>query len=907
MLSINEIKSRAAKFAVEWQSESRENAEAKSFWDGFFEVFGISRRRVACFEEPVKKLNNKNGFIDLFWKGTLLVEHKSRGKDLTKAYTQAIDYFPNLKDEDLPRYILVSDFARFKLYDLDNSSENEFELTELSENISLFDFMTGRDRKKNISQDPVNIKAAELMGQLHDRLAKNGYVGYQLEIFLVRILFCLFADDTGIFEPSGLFYNFLLSKTNEDGSDVGSKLTELFQLLDTPINQRYKNTDEELSKFPYINGSLFSEIIRIPAFDSELRNFILEASKFDWGKISPAIFGSLFQSVMDPKARRNLGAHYTSEKNILRLIKPLFLDELWDEFYIICEAKQRRNEKLEEFQNKLATLKFLDPACGCGNFLIITYRELRKLEIAILKELNQTNRILDISLMAKVDVDQMVGIEIEEWPAKVAEVALWLMDHQMNLELSKEFGQYFARLPLKKSAKIINKNALEVNWETIVPKSELSYILGNPPFIGKQWQTKEQKVLMNKVFNNIKGSGVLDFVTAWYILAAKYIQGTRIKVAFVSTNSICQGEQVGILWQELFYNYRIKIHFAHQTFSWSNEAKNNAAVHVVIIGFANYEKSEKIIFEYDDLNGEPFKTIVDNINPYLVSGKDIFVSKRRTPICKVKEMVFGSMPNDGGFLILSNEEYESLIYLEPDAKRLIKPFLGASELINNKQRWCLWLAETNPQEIRSFPEIIKRLDLVRKSRLSSSRATTRQLAETPGLFGEIRQPQIDYLAIPEVSSERRNYIPIAFLSKDIICSNKIYTISGAGKFEFGMISSRMHIIWIKYVSGRLKSDFQYSTGIVYNNFPWPINIDNKQMHTIEQKAQNILDTRAKYPNSSLADLYDPLTMPSDLVKAHAELDKAIEKAYRKEPFKDDNERIEFLFNLYEQYINDKHT
>lgn len=903
MLSINQIKANAVVFAKNWKDETREHAEAKSFWDDFFNVFGISRRRVASFEEPIKKLGNKQGFIDLFWKGTLLVEHKSLGKNLDRAYTQAIDYFPNIKEEDLPRYILVSDFARFKLYDLDNQKDYEFNIEQLKEKIELFNFISGRDKNISEVQDPVNIKAAELMGQLHDSLATNGYTGHQLEILLVRILFCLFAEDTGIFE-SRLFTEFIQNRTHTDGSDVGAKLSELFQVLDTAVDQRQTNLDGDLAQFPYVNGSLFTENIRIPAFDKQLRDFVITASSFDWGKISPAIFGSLFQSVMNPEIRRNLGAHYTSEENILKLINPLFLDGLWKEFDEICKYghKNVRMTKFEEFHQKLAKLKFLDPACGCGNFLIITYRELRKLELAVLKELNPTNRTTDISLMAKIDVDQMYGIEIEEWPAKVAEVALWLMDHQMNILLGQEFGQYFARLPLKKAAKIVHGNALQINWQDVVANTELSYILGNPPFVGKQLQNKAQKDDMVKVFAGVKGAGLLDFVAAWYILAAQYIQGTKIKVALVSTNSISQGEQVGILWQEMFNKYKIKIHFAHQTFSWSNEAKNNAAVHVVIIGFANYDTKNKIIFEYESIKGEPFEIKAKNVNPYLVEGKDMFITKRRTPICDVMEMRFGSMPNDGGHLIIEDIDLDDFLGIEPNAKKYIRPFLGSHELINNKKRWCLWLKDAAPHDIKKLPTVLRRIELVKETRLKSQRKTTQKLALVPSLFGEIRQPSSRYLAFPEVSSVRREYIPIAFLDKTMITSNKNYTIANAGIFEFGVLTSKIHMIWVIYTAGRLKSDYQYSTGMVYNNFPWAKDVSDKQRMVIEKKAQAVLDIRAKYPDSSLADLYDVLTMPADLVKAHHELDLAVEKSYRKESFKDDNERIEFLFKLYEKYI-----
>jgi len=619
-LSWNEIKDRALKFSNEWIDETKERAEKDSFWNDFFEVFGISRRRVATFEEPVKKLGGSQGFIDLFWKGTLLVEHKSKGKDLDKAYEQATDYFPGLKEHELPKYILVSDFERIKLFDLDERTEHEFHISEFYKNVKLFGFIAGYQKRTFKEEDPVNIKAAELMGKLHDQLKEYGYEGHPLEVYLVRLLFVLFADDTGIFEKD-IFKEFIDQKTNEDGSDLGALLAQFFQVLNTPNEKRLKNLDEHLNQFPYVNGGLFEEFLPIAAFNSKMRAILLEASALDWGKISPAIFGSLFQSVMNPEERRNLGAHYTSEKNIFKLIKPLFLDELREEF----EKVKSNSKRLKEFHKKLSTLKFLDPACGSGNFLIITYRELRLLEIDILRVLYKNTAVIDISHILWLNVDQFYGIEYDEFASRIAEVAMWLIDHQMNMKISEEFGQYFVRLPLNKSAKIVNANALRTDWEDIVSKTELSYILGNPPFYGKQYQTKEQREDMIFVFDDLKGAGVLDYVTAWYLKASKYIQNTNIEVAFVSTNSISQGEQVGLLWKKLMSDYNVKINFAHRTFKWNNEAKGKAAVFVVIIGFANFDAKSKIIFDYENINGEPHSIKAKQINPYLVDANSIFI------------------------------------------------------------------------------------------------------------------------------------------------------------------------------------------------------------------------------------------------------------------------------------------
>ncbi|HQQ20349.1 MAG TPA: hypothetical protein PK471_00395 [Bacteroidales bacterium] len=642
-LSWNEIKDRALKFSQEWADAAREEADAKPFLVEFFNVFGISRKRVGTFEHRVKKLDDSDGYIDMLWKGTILIEMKSRGKNLDRAYQQAIEYTHGLEQHELPKYILVSDFENFHLYDLEDKSLIEFKLNDLINNVQHFGYLLGYQKKVYKEEDPANIEAAELMGKLHDRLKEIGYIGHPLEVYLVRLLFCLFAEDTTIFEKQQ-FQEYIEHRTHVDGSDLAAKLQELFQVLNTPKEQRFKNLDEQLAEFPYVNGKLFEEILPMASFDSKMRQALLNCTHIDWSKISPAIFGSMFQSVMNPEERRNLGAHYTSETNILKLIKPLFLDNLWKEF----ESIKGNKNKLTEFHKKLSTLKFLDPACGCGNFLVITYRELRLLELEVLRELYKSGqRVLDISSIILIDVDQFYGIEYEEFPARIAEVAMWLIDHQMNMLISHEFGQYYARLPLNKSAHITVGNALQMDWSALTKNAEVDikanttniimvsepevhydtvnifskkvqifegtypktfsgkihfdYILGNPPFVGKKEQNREQRLDMQRVFSGVNGFGVLDYVAAWYMKAAQLIANTPTKVAFVSTNSITQGEQVGILWNLLFNYYNIKIHFAHRTFKWSNEARGNAAVHVVIIGFANYDIPIKRIFEYEDI------------------------------------------------------------------------------------------------------------------------------------------------------------------------------------------------------------------------------------------------------------------------------------------------------------------
>jgi hypothetical protein len=692
-------------------------------------------------------------------------------------------------------------------------------------------------------------------------------------------------------------------------------LAQFFQVLNTPIEKRQKTLDESLNAFPYVNGQLFAEQLSFASFNTRMRQTLLECCYLDWSKISPAIFGSMFQSVMDANQRRNLGAHYTSDKNIQKLIKPLFLDQLWQEF----EAAKTNMNNLKKFHKKIASLRFLDPACGCGNFLVITYRELRLLELEIIKILQGTQRVTDVGNLMLCDVDRFYGIEYEEFPAQIAQVALWLIDHQMNMLVSHEFGEYFVRLPLRKSAKIINGNALRTDWQSLIDPlpwenetSSMQYnsILGNPPFIGKSLQNTAQKCDMEFVLNGVKGTGVLDYVTAWYIKAAQYLEKynsedsnneIKTRAAFVSTNSVAQGEQVGILWNEMFNRYKIKIHFAHRTFKWGNEAKANAAVHVVIIGFSNFDISDKFIYEYDDLRSEPHELKVKNINPYLVEGKDILISTRTNSICSVPEMSYGSMANDGGHLLLSNAEKIELIAKEPEAEKIIRPFLGSQEFLNGIARWCIWLKDEPPIEYSNLKEVLSRIKMVRQYRLESTRETTRKLADFPALFGEIRQPSSDYLLIPGVSSENRKYIPIGFLSKNTIASDLSRTIPIANLYTFGIITSLMHMTWVKYVCGRLKSDFRYSSSLVYNNYPWPETPSDKQKETIEKAAQKILDTRAEFPDSCLADLYNPLMMPPALVKAHNELDKAVDLAYRPQLFINETKRIEFLFELYDKY------
>lgn len=901
-LSWNEIKDRALNFSKEWAGTSNEEADAKPFLDAFFDVFGITRKKIGTFEHRVKKLSDADGYIDLLWKGTILIEMKSRGKNLSKAFQQAIDYTHGLKQNELPKYVLVCDFHVFRLYDTEEQNTLEFTIDELVLNVQSFGYLLGYQKKTYKEQDPANINAAELMGKLHDRLEEIGYTGHPLEVYLVRILFLLFAEDTTIFNKQQ-FQDYIEQRTTVDGSDLASKLQELFQVLNTPKENRFKNLDEQLADFPYVNGKLFEEILPSASFDTKMRQALLECCYIDWSKISPAIFGSMFQSVMNPRERRNLGAHYTSETNILKLIKPLFLDELWEEFESIKDNKN----KLPEFHKRISTLKFLDPACGCGNFLVITYRELRLLELEILRaSYKGGQQVMDVSNIIWLDVDMMYGIEYEEFPARIAEVAMWLIDHQMNMLISNEFGQYFARLPLKKSAKIVHGDALETNWEEVITKDKLSFILGNPPFIGSKIMKQYQRDQIVKQFDNSDGSGVLDYVSGWYIKSAKYIQDTKIKVAFVSTNSIVQGEQTSILWGQMLNKYKIKIHFAHRTFKWRNEAKGNAAVFCVIVGFANYDTNNKSIFEYEDIKGEAHEQKVKNINPYLVDAKDILINKRTVPICNVPKMSFGNMPLDGGHLLLSKEEKLQLIEKQPKAEKFIKRTLGSYEYINNVDRYCLWLKDISPSDFRDIKPIIERIEKVKEFRNGSVAPSTQKFSKTPYLFRDTNLPET-YIVIPGVSSERRNYIPMGFLNNNTVPTNLVHIVPDANIYHYGILQSLMHMAWIRHICGRLKSDYRYSKDIVYNNYPWPDNPNEKQVKAIETAAQKVLDERLKFSNSSLADLYDPLTMPPPLVKAHNELDKAVDLAYRPQAFTSEANRMVFLFELYEKFTADLFT
>jgi len=918
-LSWNEVKARAIRFSREWSDATSERADKQTFYNEFFDVFGIRRASVASFEANVRNLQGNTSAIDLLWRGKLIVEHKSRGESLDQAETQAFTYIEDLTREgrfdEVPRFVMVSDFASIVLYDLEPEEQRnlplfagrplsrvEFPLADFPRHVRAFAFILGQTRVRLDPEDPANEKAYARMCELHDALKAGGFAGHELERLLVRILFCVFAEDTGIFEPES-FTNFIRQQTREDGSDIGAQLNQLFDWLNNPQAENRLEDTDALYGFRYVNGGLFAERLGFPRCNRAMRDALIECCEFHWAKISPAVFGSLFQGVIDDRARRQQGAHYTSERDIMKVIRSLFLDDLRAELEQLKQDRStRRRANLEAFQNKLRSLKFLDPACGCGNFLVLGYRELRQLELDAIAELHGTEQqALNVRDLCKVDVDQFYGLEYSEWPVRIAEVAMWLIDHQLNAQAAELFGQRFERLPLRASPHIVQANALRTDWNTVLPREQCSYVLGNPPFVGKHLMNGEQGQDMENVWGETDGIGVLDYVTGWYRKAAEYIHATRIVVGFVSTNSISQGEQVGALWNPLFQRFGLKIHFAHRTFTWQSEARGKAHVHVVIIGFAAFDSANKKIYDYE---GEvPVMTTARNISPYLVEGADIAVASRSKPICDVPACEYGNKPTDGGHLIIEEEDRQRFLAENPEARRYVRPLLCAEEYLHSIPRWCLWLKDAPPADIRNIEGIRQRVEAVREFRLASKKAPTRDKANEPTLFAEIRQPTSRYIVIPRHSSETRRYIPFGYFEPDVILHDSCSCLPDATLFHFGVISSLMHMAWMSTVCGRLESRYRYSSNIVYNNFPWP-NPTPAQRERVEEKAQAVLDARAPHlpPRgmSTLADLYDPNSMPPELHRAHTELDRAVERCYRADRFTSDRERVEFLFRLYEQ-------
>ncbi len=911
----------AGAFSSRWAGEKRERAEKDSFWNEFLAIFDVDRRQVAKFEPVARRYSTgRSGFIDLFWPGRLLVEHKSAGADLDKAMGQAMDYLPDMKESDVPRLVVVCDFDWFVVRDLDRPAEElRFPLQDLADHLDVFGFLAGRDRVAQENEEDVNLKATGLLAKVHDGLAAAGYGAHQRRVLLTRLLFCLFADDAQVW-PRGLFFDFLLLRTREDGEDLGPQLAWLFEILDTAPGERSPNLPADMAEFTHVGGSVFEERLSMPSCDEAIRMSLVEACRFDWSKISPAIFGSMFQNVMTSEERRELGAHYTSERNILRTIEALFLNELRDEF-----ARADSRPKLEAFRQKLAGLKFFDPACGCGNFLVIAYREIRALELGCLEALRgkrQTTHqgTLDVRLESIVHVGQFYGIEIEEFPCRIAETAMYLMDHLANLDLSAVLGQYYARFPIEDSATIVNDNSLRVSWEEALPSSECSFLFGNPPFVGMSHMTEQQDADADFVFadhaRGVGRVGRLDYVAGWYAKAFAYLEGERGRAALVSTNSLVQGEQARTL-GPLFDAYDFGIDFAHRPFAWKNDARGNAAVHVVIVGFSHREADggKKRIYDYERVDGEPIDTPAKSINVYLVDAETWVVEKRTAPFIKVPPMTEGNRPEDGGGLIVEDGTAAALRgesdpgEADPRAAKYLRPLIGAKPMLHAEKRWCLWLVDADPRDIQASPFLQERLRQVRDARLAAvdkTRNETRKqrlraLAGTPGLFTAIRQPATRWLAVPAHSSENRRIVPMAFYSPEEISHNSTQTIAGADDWLFGVLQSAMFSVWVKTICGRLESRVRIAPDMAYHAFPWP---DPSRNHdAITAAARAVTEDRERHGDVALADLYDPLSMPASLSAAHDELDRAVDRAYEaRAKFDTDGKRLTRLFRRYAELV-----
>lgn len=919
----------AREFAEYWQGKGNEKSDAQAFWFSLLrQVFGMENpEKDIEVEKPVPL--DHTSFIDVYIPKTkVLIEQKSIGKDLNKGYTQsdgtpltpyqqAKRYANELPRREYPRWIVVCNFAEFHIHDMEHPHDAPYVvlLKDLEKEYNRLLFLVEEGNEHLKREMEVSVKAGTLVGIIYDKLLEQ-YIEKDsvatlksLNILCVRLVFCLYAEDAGLFGSKTAFHDYL---AHYDARDIRRALIDLFQVLDTPPDKRDPYLLEDLKRFDYVNGGLFSNEVTvcggapiIPQFTDELRTLILEdaSAHFDWADISPTIFGAIFESTINPETRRSGGMHYTSIENIHRVIDPLFLDELRDEFESIKAIAQERQQRqrLDAFQEKLASLTFFDPACGSGNFLTESYISLRRLENEVILLRNKGQAVMgDIADPIKVDIHQFYGIEINDFAVSVATTALWIAEHQMLKETAKVVQFNIEPLPLKSYHNIHEGNALRIDWNEVIAPDRLNFIMGNPPFVGGMMMNREQKQEMIDIFGaKTKGIGELDYVGAWYKKAAEMMaSNVNIKAAFVSTNSITQGEQVAILWKPLFEQYGIHFNFAYRTFRWDSEADIKAHVHCVIIGFSSSSASgvsAKTIYLSN------FQSVqASNINGYLADAPDVFIENRSTPLCQAPAMNFGNMPRDGGGFILSEEEKIELIEKEPLAAKWVHLFLGAYEFINNKKRYCLWLQGANPAELRQCPTVMARINSVREMRLASSAASTRKMAETPTLFAQITQPLgKEFIIVPSVSSERRRYIPMGFMDKETIASNLVFTVTDATLYHFGVLTSNVHMSWMRIVCGRMKSDYRYSKDIVYNNFPWPTPTD-EQRARIEQTAQAILDIRAKYPNCSLADLYDDVTLTPELNKAHQENDRAVMAAYGFDIKMSESECVAELFRLYKE-------
>lgn len=891
-------KSAAKAFAAFWKDKGYEKGESQAFWMSLLrDVYGIEHpEQFISFEDQVKL--DHTSFIDGYIDAThVMIEQKGLGKDLRKGikqsdgsvlspFQQAKRYAAELPYSKRPRWIITCNFAEFLVYDMEkpNGEPEQIFLKDLPKEYYRLQFLVDTGNENLKKEMEISLKAGDLVGKLYDAILKqyknpdDPETLKSLNKLCVRLVFCLYAEDAGIFGKHQVFHDYL---KKYPASEVRHKLVELFRILDTKEEDRDPYLDEDLLAFPYVNGGLFAdEHIEIPRFTDEIVNLLLTnaSEDFDWSGISPTIFGAVFESTLNPETRRSGGMHYTSLENIHKVIDPLFLDDLKAELEDIkaLKVEKIRKERLQAFRKKLSTLVFLDPASGSGNFLTETYISLRRLENDALYEETHGQMMLGDNDVIQVSIGQFYGIEINDFAVTVAKTALWIAESQMMQETEQLMQINLDFLPLKSYANIVEGNALRIDWESVVDKGKLSYIMGNPPFVGYSLQSKSQKDDMLSIYVDEKGkpyktAGKIDYVSAWYFKAAQLMQGTTVRTAFVSTNSITQGEQVAGVWKPLYDRFGVHIDFAHRTFRWDSEASLKAHVHCVIVGFSIAEnKADRRLF--DNGNGK----VVRNINPFLVEAPNVFIESRSTPICDVPKMTTGNRPADGGHLIIEADDYADFIKREPNAVKYIKKLTGAAEYINNKDRYCLWLVGISPAELRKMPEVMKRVEACRQDRLNGA-PDRQKLADTPTVFRETKNP-LTYIIVPATSSENRKYIPLGFLDKNTISTNSAVIIPDATLYHFGILTSNVHMAWMRAVAGRLKSDYRYSKDIVYNNFPW-CNPTPEQKAKIEQTAQMILDARAKYPDCSLADLYDEMTMPPELRKAHQLNDRAVMEAY----------------------------
>jgi len=860
----HETRQRARQFVRRWAGERHERAEKDSFWNELLEVFAIDRRQVARFEAVAQRYSTgRHGFIDVFWPGRLLAEHKSAGEDLGRAMEQALDYLPGMDPYDVPQIVVVCDFSEFVIRDLGTGQQVRFDLEDLPARIDLFGLLAGRDRTRFDTEEDVNLYAAQLLSDFGDALCEMGYGDHERRVLLTRVLFCLFADDAAVW-PTGLFEDFLRLRTRQDGSDLGPQLAYLFQLLNNP--NRRQDLPDEVKDFTYINGGLFAEHIPIADCDAKMRATLLAAARFNWAVISPAIFGSMFQNAMTPAGRRQLGAHYTTESNILRTIRPLFLDDLEAQL----QAAGEDLGKLRAFRDHLGTLTFFDPACGCGNFLVIAYRELRRVELDCLVRIRDAEgrarrrRVagpgqasFNVTWESVVHVGQFYGIEIEEWPCRIAETAMHLMDHLANQQLSEALGSYYARFPITDTAHVRNGNALRVDWSDILPAEQCSFIISNPPFAGQRTRDADQTADLRAVWGGVF-SRWHDYVTGWYRRAADYLRdGPQCRAAFVSTNSITQGEQVARVWRTLL-DYGVEIDFAHQTFAWTSEARGRAQVHVVVIGFSLGSHTVcRRLYTYAKLRGEPTTQVVPHINPYLLPLPDVLVESRTTPLSPVLPPVqYGNKPSDGGHLSVVNPA--DLPLPDDPARRYIRRVIGAEELTHGVERYCIWM--DTPDAVRRSAFLRLRLDAVRQFRLSSSAADTRAMADQPWRFFRVPQPRTPYIAIPRHVTRSRNWFTVGLQAPDVIATDALYTIVDPDGFLFGVLSSAMFMTWMRVVGGAMRSDPRFSAGIVYNVFPLPV-VSDAQRQKIIAAGAKLLQARTNHPGVPLVQMYETLATP----------------------------------------------